>query len=79
MFKIRYERNWALHPLADTMGRFLNGKIKRDFTVTRHFLMDERDMIEVFAFDVLTNVNSSWVSQLLAAILRVLKTGTEAI
>lgn len=34
----------------------------RDFTVTRHFLADERGMIEVFAFDALANVKGGWVS-----------------
>lgn len=34
----------------------------RDFTVTRHFLADERGMIEVFSFDALANVHSGWVS-----------------
>ncbi|MDE6675830.1 MAG: hypothetical protein K2K19_13655, partial [Acetatifactor sp.] len=34
----------------------------RDFTVTRHFLADERGMIEVFSFDALANVNGGWVS-----------------
>lgn len=34
----------------------------RDFTVTRHFLADERGMIEVFSLDALANVHSGWVS-----------------
>ena len=34
----------------------------RDFTVTRHFLADERGMIEVFSFDALANVHNGWVS-----------------
>ncbi len=34
----------------------------RDFTVTRHFLADERGMIEVFAFEALANVKGGWVS-----------------
>ncbi|MCM1193251.1 MAG: hypothetical protein NC389_12585 [Acetatifactor muris] len=35
-----------------------------DFTVTRHFLVDERGMMEVFSFDALANVNvhNGWVS-----------------
>lgn len=35
----------------------------RDFTVTRHFLADERGMIEVFSFDALAKVHSGWVSE----------------
>lgn len=34
----------------------------RDFTVTRHFLADERGMIEVFSFDALANVKGGWMS-----------------
>lgn len=34
----------------------------RDFTVTKHFLADERGMIEVYSFDALSNVHSNWVS-----------------
>lgn len=33
----------------------------RDFTVTRHFLADERGMIEVFSFDALAHVKGGWV------------------
>ena len=33
-----------------------------DFTVTRHFLADERGMIEVYAFDMLANVKGGWMS-----------------
>lgn len=34
----------------------------RDFTVTRHFLADERGMIEVFSFDALAAIKNGWVS-----------------
>lgn len=34
----------------------------RDFTVTRHFLADERGMLEVFSFDALANIKGGWVS-----------------
>lgn len=34
----------------------------RDFTVTRHFLADERGMIEVFSFDALAHIRGGWVS-----------------
>ena len=33
-----------------------------DFTITRHYLADERGMIEVFSFDALEKIDNSWVS-----------------
>ena len=33
-----------------------------DFTLTRHYLADERGMIEVFAFDALEKIDGRWVS-----------------
>lgn len=34
----------------------------RDFTVTRHYLVDERGMLQVFSFDVVKEVKKGWVS-----------------
>ena len=34
----------------------------KDFTLTRHYLADERGMLEVFAFDALEKIDGSWVS-----------------
>lgn len=34
----------------------------RDFTVTRHYLVDERGMLQVFSFDVVMEIKSGWVS-----------------
>lgn len=34
----------------------------RDFTVTRHYLVDERGMLQVFSFDAVKEVKSGWVS-----------------
>ncbi|MCM1117940.1 MAG: hypothetical protein NC543_01055 [bacterium] len=34
----------------------------KDFTVTRHYLVDERGMLQVFSFDVVMEIKSGWVS-----------------
>ena len=34
----------------------------KDFTLTRHYLADERGMLEVFALDALEKIDGNWVS-----------------